>query len=200
MPLLLPLLISPEAVAQNQWNQLIAIIESEMNVGPTGPGSGTNPLGRLQKLYFCHQSIDMWSGLYPAAAVQLMEAPEFPVATHRHDIHSMFWIRLACASTPATAAAYRAPFAPGIPVPANLDDAMSQLKALISDGQGNGMSAVLRDRLNFNLKNSQFPNGLAYQTDITNWKYEWELDAGTDQQTVIAYATCMYTAKARIEF
>jgi len=198
MPLVLPLLVPAETFAQNQWTQLIALIEGEMNVGPTGPGSGNNPDGRLQQLYYCHQTIDMWTGLYPSAAVQLIDTTEKPVATHRHDIESHFWIRIAAQSTPKSAAVFRAPVAPGMPVPANLDDAMAQLKPIISDPQGRGMSAVLRDRLNFNLAGPLFPAGSAYQTDITGTKFDWELDAGNNQQTVIAYMTYFYTAKVRI--
>jgi hypothetical protein len=198
MPLLLPLQIPPEAIAQNQWAQLIALLSSETNVGPTGPGSGTNPNGRLQQIYRVHNSIDIWSGLFPAIAVQLMSVDEVIVATHRHDLLSRFQIRIAAASTPKTAAAFTPPLVAGMPVPANLDDAMAQLSPIISDGQGRGLTTILRDRLNFNLANATFPNGLAYQTDITGWKYDWQMDAGGTQETVIAYVTFSYTARARI--
>lgn len=190
--------VPPEAFAQQQWDQLVAIIISEMNVGPTGPGSGTNPTGRLQQLKYCHKSIDMWTGLFPSAAVQLIDANEDPVATHRHDLFAKFWIRVAASSTPTTAASFASPLAPGAPVPANLDDAMQQVKTIMGDGAGNGMGAVLRDRKYFNLATAAIPGGVAYRTDITGFKFDWQLDAGNSQQTVIAYVTYFYTARARV--
>lgn len=191
-------LVTPEAFAQEQWQQIIANIEAEMNVGPTGPGSGTNPTGRLQQLWYCHPTIDMWTGKYPVAAVQLMDTVERVAATHRMDVESHFIVRIAAQSTPQSAAAFRAPLMAGVPAPANLDDAMAQLQTLISDGEGNGLSPVLRDRNNFNLKSASLPNGVAYETRITGIKFDWEMDAGNNQHTVLAYCTYSFLAKVRV--
>lgn len=175
-----------EDFANQQWNQLVSVILGEMNQG------GTNPNGRLQQVRYCYDTIDFWNGVFPAIGVQLKKVDEQPVATHKHDLYSRFWIRIAAQSTPTTAAA-RVPPPAGAPGVANLSDAMAQARIIMSDGTGNGLAAVLRDRAQFNL------NGQSYQLDITGWDYDWEIDVGNNQ-SVIAYVTYYVTARSRVTF
>ncbi|TAM90634.1 hypothetical protein EPN42_05685 [bacterium] len=176
--------------AKMQWAQLVSIIQDEMNVGPGGPGTGANTAGRLQTLYDVRQSIDLWTGVYPAAGVQLIECPETPYATRRHKVLSTFHLVVATQSGGDQASGSYTP--PPVGQDPNLDHAMAQMQTLLSDGNGNGLLAVLRDVNNFTL------GGYAIRTQIRNLKFDWQIKPGAEN-AAYAYAVVEYIAEALVD-
>lgn len=173
--------VTMDELSSQQWAKLITILQGEMNVGPTGPGSGTNPTGRLQKLYDLRKSIDPWTGLYPWCGVQLVKVTEGDYASHAHVVTSVFHIVIGTKSNAKSAAAG------GFAQP-NLDDAMAQLQTIRSDGNGNGVTTVLRDSNNYGL------GGLSMKTWISEVAYDWKLTPGDDTEA-LAYCIITYNAK-----
>ncbi len=163
------------------WDKLVAIIGSEMNVGPGGPGTGANPNGRLQTCYMVHESIDMWSNLLPSIAVQLEEVDCSQSYSNIHD-----YARIVFTVAVATQANIDPTTGKII-----LDDAMKQLRVLIADGAGNGVGPVLRDKNNFNL------GGLCAESHVERWHLEWQLPTVTNADAR-AFAFITYTARNKV--
>jgi hypothetical protein len=169
-------MVGPDELSALQWDTIVSIIQAQMNVGPTGAGSGTNPTGKLQTLQYVSKSIDLSSNTLPACGVQLHTTHFENFASQQLMAHSTFFILLATSAktNPTTGLAI-------------LDDAMMQLRTLIADGQGNGIGPILRSRANFNL------NGYALRTLLSDWQLAWDLPEQTDQEPR-AFATATYSA------
>jgi len=176
--------VTLDELSDQQWAKIMSLLQTEMNVGPTGPGSGTNPAGRLQGLYDLRKSIDPWTGLFPWCGVQLVDVSERDYASRLHLVTSTFHIVIGTKSDAKSAVTN------GFPQP-NLDDAMAQLQALRSDGRGNGVASVLRDKTNYGL------GGLALKTWISGIKYDWEIVAGDDTEA-LAYCIVSYNAQQTV--
>ncbi len=165
------------------WNKIVAVLQGEMNVGPTGPGSGSNTTGRLQSLQYVHKTIHLWSDELPAVGVQLIEEDPEPYGQRKQLVTIEFRIVVAAKAA----------------VDSNgnitLDDAFSKLMQLIEDGNGNGVMAVLRDPANFSL------GGLAMETYSRGKnKYDWDVDKAVGATDARAYAYIPYFAKAIVSY
>jgi hypothetical protein len=159
------------------WDALVSVLEGEMNVGPTGIGSGSNPDGRLQTLFFVHESLDLWSNDLPSCGIQLVKVEcDEKYSQHNDWVKCRFKILVAAKANkdPET----------GLVV---LDDAMRRVRAIVADGKGNGIVPILRDKANFRL------NGTAAESHVDGWEYAWEFPDKTDTDAR-AYATIHYSA------
>lgn len=154
--------------AITQWNKLVSIISGEMNVGASGLGTGTNITGRLPGIWTVEQSAALTSGLFPSIGVQLMEVPQEVYATHQQRLTAQFRIVLGASNTGTDDA------------PASLTLAMQQLITNMADGNGNGLSEVLRS------SEYRVISGVWDLLSIKNIKLDWEYQGGT--QTALAYA------------
>ena len=168
-----------DELASLMWDKIHHILKSEMSVGPAGPGSGANPNGRLQSLYFISQSIDLWSGELPAVGVQLQTIDCQPYSTKADIAHITFIIVAAAKSLPDASGNLA------------LDDAMRRVRYLVSDGKGNGIGPILRDKENFTLGN------LAMRTHAKKWTFAWEFPDNTDADAR-AYATLEFIAEQKV--
>lgn len=167
----MPTLLTPEDCSAQQWATLVSILRSEM----------PSP-GRLQSLKDVRQSAQLWTAQVPAVGVQLLKTPCTVYGQGRLKMVSHFLI--------ITATVSRQQVDGSNVIPANLDDAMAQLQALLSDGAGNGISAVLRDPANFLL------GGYAYETMLggTEFFYDVEPSPTPDLAQIWAYGHTAYTA------
>lgn len=154
-----------------QWDQLIALIQKEMNVGSNGqPGTGTNVAGRLQHIWTVEESIAITGGVYPAIGVQLVKIPEEQYAQHTHKLLTRFKIVLAACDVPVA----------GSGNVASLSAAMRSLKTNMDDANGNGLGPVLRDPANRTL------NGTAQTFRIVGCNLDWRYD--NPSEAALAYA------------
>lgn len=158
-------MIGPDEKALQLWQQLHDVIAAEATAGR-----------RLAAVRRVKKSIDVTSGNVPAIGVQLEGIPEMPFSTGRHLVDVRFKIVVCVDSVPNDAG------------PADLEAAMMQLVTLIADGNGNGLSPVLRDPANYGL------NGLASKTGITGVDLTWSVDEGEGARKW-AYALYTYVAQ-----
>jgi hypothetical protein len=152
-----------EKVAQI-WDTIVSILASEMNVGPNGPGTGTNIAGRLQTVLEVRQSADIGPN-YPCIGVQQQRCTFSVSGTSRQAFEATFHVIIAAVASVAEATGL-----------VTVDAAMTQLRQITADGQGNGVGPILRDQANFQL------NGLAQRTLLSSWEYAWEDPRATDAQ------------------
>ena len=161
------------------WTALLACIQAEINIGASGPGTGTNPNGRLQTCADLRKSIHLFTGRLPAIGVQSLGYKSERYSTHHDLLTISFHIIVAANSMPNGA------------TPANMDDANANLQPLVSDGLGNGLGPILRDPVNFAL--APYVAGIS-ETWLSGLERSWEVKDGQDAQ-VIAYGLFMYEAK-----
>lgn len=173
----------PDEVSLEQWAYLTQLLSNETNVGSTGPGSGTNTTGRLQKIWTVEQSIHITSGMYPSIGVQLVSSREEEYSTHGHMLFTTFHIAIAAVDLGSPAGMN--------PTPASLTVAMANLRPNLSDGIGNGVGAILRDSVNYLL------GGLAIKTGIRSTTWDWKFDAGPGS-AAFAYAVVEYYAQQKV--
>lgn len=119
--------LTPADTALAQWTFLHDAILSEQQSG------------RLTGLADVRKSLDFWTKLTPVAGVQITDWVTKDYASQRRQLFIDFTIRVAVHSVAVGT------------TPANGDDALAKLWALISDGTGNGFSEVLRDPANRHL-------------------------------------------------
>lgn len=148
--------LSPQDQAKQQWDYLVTTLTAEMQ-----------PSKRIPTCKDVRHTLSLWTEFVPAIGVQLMDVLEQQHSTQRHIMQCNFVVQVSCQSTPtsATAAGYAKP---------NLDDAMAQLQALVSDGSGNGVCAILRDPANRTL------GGNAGFSRITAVHYQPDVQPGSD--------------------
>lgn len=161
-----------------QWDSIYDIIKTETAVGgrlngvawtsPVTNNSGTVTVADVRK------GAQLWSKLLPAIGVQADSGEDIIAGGNRHDILSQFRIILCTQSTPQTVG--------GESVDANLDDAMAQLQALLSDGQGNGLTAIFRDPNTYRL------NDTTSGSRIKRWEFSSDVGEGATPQ-IFAYCT-----------
>jgi hypothetical protein len=174
---------APDDYSLEQWDYLTSIIQQECNFGPTGPGSGSNMTGRLQLIYSVEKSIHISSGQYPAIGIQLVDANEQEYATHFHMLFCTFRIVIAAVDRGNPIGMN--------PTPASLTQAMANLRPNISDGMGNGLGPILRDKNNYTL------GGNAIKTGIKSTTYDWMFAAGPGS-AALAYALIEYRTQQKI--
>jgi len=142
--------LQPEDLTAQQWTWLVTTLRSEMATG------------RITACKDVRESLSLWTEYVPAIGVQLMDVKEDQNSTARHIVLATFAIQVSTQSTQATATAN------GYEI-ANLDDAMGQLRALVSDGAGNGVAPILRDpsyrSLGGNAATSRI-TGIHFQPDV----------------------------------
>jgi hypothetical protein len=150
----------PEDLAAQQWANLTALLR-------------TDP--RVSAIKDVRQAEELWTEKgTPAAGVQLDDITYSPYSSTRKWMVCSFRILVACESIETTVGSNV--------VPPNLDDAMKQLQAIISDGVGNGISAVLRDPVNqrlsqtcnhMSLKSVKYVPSIEMGEPIRVWAYAY---------------------------
>ena len=151
--------ISASDLAGQQWDALIALFNSHVNVGTGGPGTGSNSTGKLQTVWYVHESADLWSENLPSLGVQLMsiDPGPSPYASQQNMVCTTFHIFAATKAVRNQAT--------GLTV---LDDAMARLRVLLDDGSGNGVLPILNLRANFTL------GGLALRSRVGKVDLAWQ--------------------------
>jgi hypothetical protein len=165
--------LAPEDHSSLQWAWIVSTLQSEMTAGK-----------RIASIKAVEPSLSLWTDFAPAVGVQLMDMREEGYSTSQHKLWSDFIIQVSAQSTKETA------LANGYSIP-NLSDAMLQLKALISDGTGNGVCSILRDPANRTL------GGYAAQSTIKGIHYQPEIQMGAtagDEPVIWAHAFIDFTA------
>lgn len=163
---------SVNSLAEAQWTQLVSIMTADMGTGK-----------RLPTVLDVRKSAHLWTGLVPSVGVQLLKVTEDTYTTHTHMARCNFQIVAATQSVQTVNGSQR--------TPANLDDAMNQLQAIIDDGAGNGICAILRDKANTTLA------GNAIIITIQSVDYSWSVQPG-DQAEVMAYAIVTLETKQSV--
>jgi hypothetical protein len=161
------------------WTALYDVLESETNIGATGPGSGSNPTGRLQTCADLRKSIHLWTQRLPAIGVQSLGYEAARYSTQFDILTIRFHIIAAANSLPSGA------------VPANMDASNATLQPLISDGSGNGVGPILRDPENFFLGTPG-----VIETWLSGVERSWEVESGQTPQ-VWSYALFTYIVKVK---
>lgn len=161
------------------WAALYSCLQAETNIGATGPGTGTNPTGRLQTCADLRKSVHLWTKRLPAIGIQSLGYQSERYSTAHDMLTVRFHIIVAANSIPSGA------------TPANMDAANASLQPLISDGAGNGIGPILRDGANFAL--APFMAGVS-ETWLSGLERSWEVEEGQTPQ-VIAYGLFSYEAK-----
>jgi hypothetical protein len=156
-------ILSPADTALAQWTYLYNTILAETAAGK-----------RLSVLKDVRKSLDLWTKQQPAAGIQITDWQTQDYASGRRQLWVEFTIRVAVQSV-----------GNGDANPPNGDDAMATLWNLISDGNGNGFSEVLRDPTNRTL------GGNAAEFNLIGIKPFTVLDDGnTPDVWAEAYITC----------
>ena len=161
---------SPEERSAQQWAAIIALLQAQVGAGKM-----------LPTVADVRASIDLWTGNVPAVGVQLQSVRADQVYTKGVKSTAEFVILAATRSVPDI-------ISPTQTTPPNLDDAMSQVQAIVNDGNGNGITQILRLRANQTL------GGLCSTVLITGVDYSWEIDRGaTGSDQVWAYALIKFS-------
>jgi hypothetical protein len=160
------------------------MLKSEAGLGaaPAGTVSGN----RLTSIVYVGKSYYLWEKETPSIGVQLKSLRERSQVSMKHFVTTQFDIIMGVQSTDATATANNG----GQLRQANLEDAMSMLQPLVSDGNGNGLSPVLRDMQYRSLGTSTvgaYTQVNAQRTQISDIDYEWSITQGENAQ-IWAYA------------
>lgn len=139
--------MTPSDLTKAQWDQIVAILKSEMSTGRLKNVQWTNVAGVAQTstIAVVNRSLHLYTGLLPAIGVQLQKGQVSKYSTAERWLANEFTLQIA-----VQADAYSAT----VSVPANGDDALTQAWAFISDGTGNGISEIFRDPLNRTLNNT----------------------------------------------
>lgn len=164
-----------EDVGAVQWAQIMTILQAQMVPG-----------GQLAGLKDLRKSLHLWTGALPAAGVQLIELTEEPRATRRNLVTTLFHILVSADSTATVTGSTE--------VPANLDAALATLQPLVNDGNGNGITAILR--ANFGLVNAS-GQPLALRTQVKSVRYYNDIGAGETPQ-IFAYALIGFEAQVEV--
>ena len=167
--------ISASIQAFAMWDTLYTSIKNE-----------AAPTKRLAPLVDVRKSAQLARGTGPCCAVQLTAWQHVaPYGTRRQELDVEFKIMLGAPSigVDGTTTARDG----------NLDDAMASLRAVVDDGNGNGLVAVLNDPATFAL------GGNAMQSRLGDAHFDWDLRAGPTQ-TVWAYFLQIYTARTIVSY
>ena len=128
------------------FDALYTTLKNEMNIGVVNgigtPGAGTNPTGRLQTCADMRKSIHLWTKRLPAIGVQPLGWSAAEDATSKRLVTFKYHIIAHLEWTTAITQNGNPP---------NLDDAWAALQPLMSDGNGNGIEAILNDPNNYSL-------------------------------------------------
>lgn len=147
---------SSDQVVQ-QWDAIYNALTAEQNYGANGPGTGTNTTGRLQLVKTIDKCLYPDFNALPFVGVQFKRVNEVIYAmAGRHKLTAVFHI-LVVADAKAS----------GTETFLSVSAAMANLRTLMSDGNGNGVVPVLRDKLNFTW------GGTADQTDVVRYDVNW---------------------------
>lgn len=140
-------------LAAQQWSAIFNLLKAEMaatkrlnaiawNCESTGH-SGTVTLLDLRK------STQPWTGINPVGGVSIGSITRSDYGTGRQMMTVSFNVLLAVQEITARGS-----------TPPNLDDALARLQALVSDGNGKGVAAILTDPLNYTLGGTCFTSRL----------------------------------------
>ena len=152
-------ILNPEQASSAQWDFLVSNFKTEQANGK-----------RLTLVKAVSESLSLWTEFIPAVGVQLMDAREEFHATGKHKLYCDFVIQCSTQSTAASASAN------GFAIPC-LDDAMKQLRTIVSDGAGNGICSILRDPANRTL------GGSAGTSQIKGIHFQPEIKPGANVNT-----------------
>lgn len=157
--------------ASLMWDAVVAILTSETNIGPSGPGSGNNPNGRLASVNYVHESIDLWYPKLPVCGVQLDHVDyKEDYGQHATWVKAHFKIVVAADSGPPDASGKM-----------TLDAAMRKVRTLIADGKGNGICPIFRDKANFQLPATPGETDYtAAESGFTGYALTWEFPEQTN--------------------
>lgn len=153
----------PEDLSLAQWNYLLTTLRTEAQSG------------RIQQIKDIRPSLDLWTREQPAAGVQITDLVFQDYASGRLQMFTEFTIRIAAQAQASGT------------IPPNGDIVNQTLWPLISDGNGNGFSPILRDRANFTL------GGTAASFKITRVRPFVTIDDG---ETGDVWAEAYITAQA----
>ena len=168
------------------FDALYTTLANETNIGVLSgksvPGAGANASGRLQTCADIRKSIHLWTKRLPAIGVQPLgwsaaeDATSKRLVTFRyHIIAHLEW------TTTITQNGN----------PPNLDDAWAALQPLMSDGNGNGIEAILNDPKNYALVPGVITSKLGRLDRV------WRIGDGTPPQ-IQAWAMYEYEVEANV--
>lgn len=193
----MPSILQPAALANEQWNYIVAMLQAE--AGLAAAPAGTSPGNRLAGIKYVGRAYALWTEQVPTIGVQLREKNEKSSATTRNLVTTTFDIIIGTQSTDASATARNG----GTPVKANLEDAMSQLCAFVDDGSGNGIEPILRDP-QYRTLGQTTVNGLTQQnaqgSSIVRTLFEWDSSGGEMDTAaqIWAYACITFVAQQQV--
>ena len=160
-----------------QWDFLFAMLQQNMNFGPTGPGSGSNAAGLLQTVASVGQSDWPEFNALPFVGVALKDWDESEAFTQKRKLVSVFQI-VAVVDVVASGSSV-----------IQLADAYKKLMAILSDGNGNGIYPLLHDPANY------FLGGAAEKTVPRKGKTDWANKPAGKGTDYVAYVTVMLYAE-----
>jgi len=166
--------VTASTLAFQMRDSLVATIQAEMHVG-----------GKLATLQDVRKSAQFATGKQPACAVwipKISTKPEGQGANGRQqEVSLTFQLTLAACST------ITAPVGDTPGKIANLDDALAAIEAVLDDGAGNGLVALLNQPNVFGL------GGNASQSRLGDIQFYPVINEG-DQQHIWAYCEVLYFA------
>lgn len=162
-----------DATVKGQWDYLVTTLRQEILPGK-----------RLSTVKYVGAAYDLWYPDSPSIGVQLYQSTWVEGPSMQRTMSSEFWILLGMQSTDDSAGANISENAP-----ANLEDAMNQLREIVVPANGQGLMAVLTDLNNYAL------GGFANKSMPAMLKYMWTVSPGANPQ-IWAYAHIVFTAKA----
>lgn len=180
----MPAQTAPEDLTRAQWDALKAILVAESTAGNRLNGcSWTDAYGNPQtsSIVDVRRNVEHFftGSLDPTkydvrsrgvAGVQLLEWDPQVYANGRYWLVTIYQITVGAVSVTQTVS--------GKDLIANGDDALAQAWSFVSDGNGNGLSSILRDRKNWPLND---PNGNATCNKMSPGKGKPRLEVGAGE-------------------
>lgn len=144
-------MLNPADTSKAQWDQIVAILKSEMGSGRLKNVAWTNAAGQAQTstLGDVRRSLHLYTQQPAGTASCGVQLSKYSVVRDASSLRKMtteFTIQVAVQALSYAVGATT--------YPANGDDALAQAWAFVSDGNGNGISEILRDPNNRTLGNN----------------------------------------------
>jgi hypothetical protein len=174
----------PEDRCFAMWDYMFTVVAREQNFGAGGPGTGTNPMGRLQTVAMVGKSTWPNFSTFPFVGLQFRNFTEEPYGAKRYHKFEAFFDIVVVVQVQTVGENIL-----------QLEDAWSALRLIVNDGNGNGVFPILRDAANYNMGVSVNGQANAESSHISDLAFAWDEAPAGAGTMFVAFATATLQAE-----